>query len=96
MSGGSLDYFYFKMEEVRGLIRESGHTEFEGLLKILFESLEKIMHGLEWWYSGDYSESGFIKVCLKESASMEKTMSEWKREADIFLRMVSDLVEKGE
>ena len=91
MSGGSLEYFYLKMEDVRGLIRDQGHTEFEGLIKTLLKTFEKLLYELEWWYSGDTSESRFVQACMEESAVIKKFGDDWKREADRLFRFITDL-----
>lgn len=55
MSGGSYDYmFYNVMDTYAGRM-------FDEELNELIEDLSKVFHDLEWWQSGDYSESTYRK-----------------------------------
>lgn len=53
MSGGSYDYTYSKVEyEYVGAMHDK---ELDDLMKDLVE----VLHDLEWWQSGDYSEQQY-------------------------------------
>lgn len=56
MSGGSHNYIYSKLsEECEG---EMHDAEMDDLIK----DLCKVLHDLEWWQSGDYSEEQYRKT----------------------------------
>ena len=62
MSGGSYNYIYSKLScECEGEMRDA---EMDDLIKDLCE----VLHDLEWWQSGDYSEDQY-----------RETVSEFKK-----------------
>ena len=64
MSGGSLDYFYYQLEEVgEGRIRKCSKEE--KILSRLCVDLSAVLHDLEWWYSDDIGEEEFKKTWNK-------------------------------
>ncbi|MHC1566415.1 MAG: hypothetical protein ACXQT5_01790 [Candidatus Syntropharchaeia archaeon] len=99
MSGGSLDYICYKIDEVAGLIEKRGHTKFEELTKELLEVFIQVLHDLEWWYSGDYGESAFIATCVMKADDIERIGVKWKNEARRIIEIVMELTsefKKGE
>lgn len=54
MSGGELDYFYYKLEE---------HSEDfpDPTLKSLSKDLARLYYELEWWLSGDTDSEKYSK-----------------------------------
>ena len=52
MSGGSLDYFYSRLEEHIGDFQDKELDE-------LVEDLAKLFHDREWYLSGDYCEGSW-------------------------------------
>lgn len=52
MSGGSLDYFYSRLNDMVGGMHD---PELDELIKDLVE----IFHDLEWWQSADISEEDY-------------------------------------
>ena len=61
MSGGSFDYFYFKMEEVANQIFKD-RTDNEKKLAELMKDLSVVMRAVEWYRSGDTGEKEFIEA----------------------------------
>lgn len=68
MSGGSWDYFCFKMDEVSERLLRSDKVERRHLGKVM-KDLSSVMHSIEWADSGDISEeeatkaiNNFIKI----------------------------------
>ena len=63
MSGGSMDYLYWKVEEAARYVDD---REIKDLLKDLAE----LLHDLEWWQSGDYSSTDYYET-------LDKFKSKW-------------------
>jgi len=61
MSGGSFDYFCYRMEEVSRQIYQK-YTKEEKIVSSLMKDFAKVMHDLEWWKSGDIGEEDFLKT----------------------------------
>jgi hypothetical protein len=55
MSGGSLNYFYYKLEEHVG---DFGDKELDELVK----DLAKLFHDREWYLSADYGKGSWIEA----------------------------------
>lgn len=53
MSGGSMDYVYFKVKEYA--VGMMGDAE----LNDLMEDVAELLHDCEWWHSGDYDEDDY-------------------------------------
>lgn len=56
MSGGSYDYTYSKIE--MEYVGQMYDEELDDLMK----DLVNVVHDLEWWQSGDYSEDKYRKT----------------------------------
>ena len=69
MSGGSLDYFYLKLEELDFRQQTPQRKAFKRHLVLVAQAL----HDIEWVDSGDYSEgaeSEAIEACLHPKATL--------------------------
>jgi len=53
MSGGSYNYIYMQLSE------ECGGNMYDPEMDELIKDLCKVLHDLEWWQSGDSSESTY-------------------------------------
>lgn len=77
MSGGSLDYFYYKLEKHIG---DFNDKELDELVK----DLAQLFHDREWYLSGDYGESkwhetrdNFKQKWFGEGTRQERPTGEW-------------------
>lgn len=61
MSGGELDYFYLKIEDIAEQIASTAESIEERQLSDLLEGLAKVMKRLEYWKSGDCSFLDFTE-----------------------------------
>jgi len=61
MSGGELDYFYLKIEDIAEQIASTAESIEERQLSDLLEDLAKVMKRLEYWKSGDCSFLDFTE-----------------------------------
>ena len=55
MSGGSMDYLYYKIEEEA--VGRMGDAELDELMK----DIANLLHDCEWWLSGDTCEDTYRK-----------------------------------
>jgi len=75
MSGGALDYFYYKLEEIADKIAPE-YTLLEELTAELLLDLAEVMKELEWWRSGDSSYDDFAKAFMKFAKKWLKNWNE--------------------
>lgn len=54
MSGGSMDYVCFKIENAAGYVSDKE-------VKDLLMDIAELLHDLEWYDSGDYSKDTYFK-----------------------------------
>lgn len=59
MSGGSYDYIYSQLED------ECENRMYDSEMNMMIKDLCKVLHDLEWWQSGDYSEAEYRKSVNK-------------------------------
>ena len=82
MSGGSLDYFYFRFDEPLEKISKEikwGKNkwspevllEFQNALKYL-KIAQVYSHDVEWLLSGDYGDDSFLESIKEELEELEK------------------------
>lgn len=72
MSGGSLDYVYYKVEEAASEVSRRAETPLQKAFAKHLESVAKALHDLEWMWSGDTSEGSEVKAikeCLGKQAN---------------------------
>jgi hypothetical protein len=96
MSGGSLDYAYYKIETLASEIRD--RKEATALHRAFASHLMKVAkaaHDIEWLYSGDYGPEGAvdsINACLGDSK--KAITEEIQKDLDKIKREITEL-EKG-
>lgn len=74
MSGGSMDYFYCKLNDVRFDTSTTLRKAFSTHLKLV----SKALHDIEWVDSGDYApgdEEKAIRECLTKGATLKEAVS---------------------
>lgn len=70
MSGGSYDYMYSRVKE------EYADRMFDSQLNTMMKDLTGLLHDLEWWQSGDYSEETYRE-------SVNKFKKKWLKQTKI-------------
>ena len=65
MSGGSLDYAYFKVEDAASQLRKRSNNPLHRAFAVHLEKVAKALHDVEWVLSSDYSE-GREEEAIKE------------------------------
>jgi hypothetical protein len=62
MSGGSMNYLYFRVkEDAFGMMADAELNE-------LMEDISTLLHDCEWWHSGDYGEDDYRRSVAKFKA----------------------------
>ncbi len=65
MSGGSMDYICYKVEEIADMERDYEIAD-------LLSDLASYLHDEEWWLSGDYNEDPWMEARAKFKAKWLK------------------------
>ncbi len=95
MSGGSLDYVYFKVESAAHDIAREPFTNKIPELKAFKDHLIKVaevLHDVEWFLSGDYTEETMLKS-IKELLSDEQVLRSVVEEAEEALSKLTKQLE---
>lgn len=66
MSGGSYNYIYSQLEN------ECEGNMYDSEMNMLIKDLCKVLHDLEWWQSGDYSEEQYRETVAQFKAKWFK------------------------
>ena len=94
MSGGSLDYVYFKVDEAaREISRESATSRIPELkaFKDHLVKVSAVLHDVEWFLSGDYAEETMIES-IKKLLSEEQVLDSVVKEAEeILIKLTNSL-----
>lgn len=94
MSGGSLDYVYFKVESAAHDIARESFTNKIPELKAFKDHLVKVaevLHDVEWFLSGDYTEETMVKS-IKKLLSEEQVLDSVVKEAEeILIKLTTSL-----
>jgi glutaminase len=92
MSGGSLDYVYYKVESAAYDIAKDSFTNKIPELKAFKDHLIKVaevLHDVEWFLSGDYAEETMVKS-IKELLSEEQVLGSVAKEAEEVLTKLTN------
>jgi glutaminase len=92
MSGGSLDYVYFKVESAAHDIARDSFTNKIPELKAFKDHLIKVaevLHDVEWFLSGDYAEETMVKS-IKELLTEEQVLKSVVKEAEEVLTKLTN------
>ena len=84
MSGGSLDFVYFKVDEAaREISRESATSRIPELkaFKDHLVKVAEVLHDVEWFLSGDYTEETMVES-IKKLLSEEQVLDALVKEAE--------------
>ena len=94
MSGGSLDYACYKINDIEGAIRAKARTPLHRAFADHLAKVAKAVHHLEWVLSGDYSEGDEVSAieAVVSPADVLETVLKEAMEAEASLR---DAIEKA-
>jgi len=93
MSGGSLDYAYFKVEEAaRQIARNTNTTLHKAFVAHLYK-VAQAMHDIEWVIDGDMSNGDDIKA-IEAVISKSDHLVHIKEEAENILKELKELLKE--
>ena len=82
MSGGSLDYACWKVDEISRNVRERAQTPLHRAFAKHLEACGRALHELEWMLSGDISEGdeiAAIRAVLPKGAALKSVIEEARK-----------------
>jgi hypothetical protein len=95
MSGGSLDYIYYRVEDVAETIKDRAETPLQKAFAEHLLKVAKALHDVEWVFSGDYGEGDdaeAIKAVLGPDYK-SRTMDVLRDEANILINELKKYTE---
>ena len=94
MSGGSLDYIYYKVDEVADSIDRRTENPLYRAFAEHLRMVSSALHDVEWEFSGDYGEGDaeeMVKKVLGDSAD-KKAMDILKSDAEELIKRIEKFV----
>ena len=91
MSGGSLDYVCYKVDDAIDTIEKRATTVLQKAFAKHLKDVAKALHDLEWVYSGDYSE-GQEGESLRKVINKEMELKAATEQAEFALKQLKDVL----
>ena len=98
MSGGSMDYLTYKVDEAADQLTNKNNTPLQRALGEHLRKVAKALHDVEWVWSGDYGrgdEEEAIRAVLGD-ATPERVMDVLQVDAAELIKQLQKLTEGGE
>jgi len=91
MSGGSLDYVCYKLDDAIEVIERRATTVLQKAFAKHLKDVAKALHDLEWVYSGDYSEGQEVES-LRKVINKEMELKAATEQAEFALKQLKDVL----
>ena len=91
MSGGSLDYVCYKLDDAIEVIERRATTVLQKAFAAHLKDVAKALHDLEWVYSGDYSDGDDVEA-LRKVVNKEMELEAATNNARIALKQLQDVL----
>lgn len=91
MSGGSLDYVCYKVDDAIETIEKRATTVLQKAFAQHLKDVAKALHDLEWVYSGDYSEGQEVDS-LRKVINKEMELKAATEQAEFALKQLKDVL----
>ena len=91
MSGGSLDYVCYKLDDAIEVIERRATTVLQIAFAKHLKDVAKALHDLEWVYSGDYSDGDDVEA-LRKVVNKEMELEAATNNARIALKQLQDVL----
>ena len=91
MSGGSLDYVCYKVDDAIDTIEKRATTVLQKAFAAHLKDVSKALHDLEWVYSGDYSEGQEVES-LRKVINKEMELKAATEQAEFALKQLKDVL----
>ena len=91
MSGGSLDYVCYKLDDAVDSIEKRATTPLHKAFAVHLKDVSKALHDLEWVFSGDYGEGDEIEA-LSKIVNKKMELEVATNDAKIALKQLQDVL----
>ncbi len=91
MSGGSLDYICYKIDDAVDTIEKRATTTLQKAFAQHLKDVAKALHDLEWVFSGDYCEGQEIDS-LRKVVNKEMELNAATKQAQIALEQLKSVL----
>ena len=91
MSGGSLDYVCYRLDDAIDTIERRATTALHKAFAKHLKDVAKALHDLEWVYSGDYSEGQEVES-LRKVVNKEMELKAATEQAEFALKQLKDVL----
>ena len=91
MSGGSLDYVCYKVDDAIDTIEKRATTVLQKAFAKHLKDVANALHDLEWVYSGDYSEGQEVES-LRKVINKEMELKAATEQAEFALKQLKDVL----
>lgn len=91
MSGGSLDYICYKVDDAIDTIEKRATTVLQKAFAKHLKDVAKALHDLEWVYSGDYSDGQEVES-LRKVINKEMELKTATEQAEFALKQLKDVL----
>ena len=91
MSGGSLDYVCYKIDDAVDTIEKRATTTLQKAFAQHLKDVAKALHDLEWVFSGDYCEGQEIDS-LSKVVNKEMELKAATEQAEFALKQLKDVL----
>lgn len=85
MSGGSMGYLCYSVQDAVGMMEDAELDE-------LMRDVSQLLHDCEWWHSGDYGEDSYRESVAKFKA---KWFGKSKTRTERLERLIDERIEKA-
>lgn len=91
MSGGSLDYVCYKLDDAIEVIERRATTVLQIAFAAHLKDVSKALHDLEWVFSGDYGDGDDVEA-LRKVVNKEMELEAATNNARIALKQLQDVL----
>jgi len=91
MSGGSLDYVCYKIDDAADSIEARATTPLQKAFAAHLRDISTALHDLEWVFSGDYSEGDEV-AALRKVVNKEMELNSATEQAEFALKQLQSVL----
>jgi len=91
MSGGSLDYVCYKLDDAIEVIERRSTTVLQTAFAAHLKDVSKALHDLEWVFSGDYTDGDDVEA-LRKVVNKEMELEAATNDARTALKQLQDVL----
>jgi len=91
MSGGSLDYVCYKLDDAIEVIERRVTTALQKAFAAHLKDVSKALHDLEWVFSGDYGDGDDVEA-LRKVVNKEMELEAATNDARTALKQLQDVL----